>query len=60
MSEDREYMKEYMRRYREKQAAAEGRVLRKYAGRRREKPQRVIPTLAAPGWPTLSQMMAGR
>jgi hypothetical protein len=63
MSDDPVYMKDYMRLYRERKAAAEGRVLRKYRGRpRKELPAKKMPPeiCNAPGWPTKDQLMARR
>lgn len=62
MSKNRDYMREYMRKYREMLAAREGRQINPKRGRPRIEAKRYsVPEIyRAPGWPTKEQLMAGR
>ena len=63
MTNDREYMRSYMRRYRKRQALLDGKVKNSNRGRSRTIERVMRPMLAIaelPGWPTKAQLMARR
>ena len=63
MTSNREYMRSYMRKYRNRQALLDGKLIDPNPGRPRatERVNRTAPAIVeSPGWPTKAQLMAGR